>query len=379
MNGFSFQIENDRKIKIIYWADYVSLEDITIESDSCDEIQIWYPQKVDKDIAKEYGEVLSIIEGDEYSFGDRTFSKAINLLQEEEQIFSGFSKTMRYESRRAGERDNLSIEFDYPVIEDKKLNEYVEFYNSFAREKGRAELYLDKVMVLVEKGAFAIATAKSDLGEILVKNAYIVCDDMKMVSHFSSSSLFRSNKEMSQMIGRANGYLHFSAMKMFKKLGYETYDLGGYYAGNTDLERMSISSYKDKFGGVITEYETGFVISFDQIKNIVNNLKIIENKIKTDKVVIYGYSSWGKYLHRILKEKYNIEPFCIIDNKLFSKEDNIESEEILKQFNDYDDYYIIITTLKENYKKICEGECVKPFFNRKRTCCVREKDLDGDN
>lgn len=373
MNGFKFQIEGERKIKIVYWTDYVDLDGIISESNDCDEIQVWYPKKVDRRIAEKYGEIISIIEGDEYSFGDRTFSKSINLEQSEDSIFAGFSKTMRYEVRRSAERDNISISFDIPQKYDDKVSEYVDFYNAFAKDKGRAELYVDKVIALVDSGAFCIATAKDENGEVLVKNAYIMCDEMKVISLFTSSSLFRSNKEISQKIGRANGYIQFAVMKYFKEKGYKRYDMGGYYNGDKDIQRMRISEYKDKFGGELDQYETGFSISFDQVKNVEKNLAEIRNDICKRKIIIYGYSTWGKYIEKRVKEIYSAENILIIDNKLCMTESGIGDESILDECTPIDDYYIIFSTLKENYNKICLGNRVASFYDKGLTCCLREQ------
>ena len=59
------------------------------------------------------------------------------------------------------------------------------------------------------------------------------------------------DKTERSMIGRANRWLHWRDIAAFKEQGYAIYDLGGWYAGSGDYEKLSINKFKEGFGGVI--------------------------------------------------------------------------------------------------------------------------------
>ena len=72
---------------------------------------------------------------------------------------------------------------------------------------------------------------------------------------FYSASLFREldNSAIRNRIGRANRLLHWQDMLHFKAGGISVYDFGGWYAGDSDLERLRINKFKEEFGGQIVK------------------------------------------------------------------------------------------------------------------------------
>ncbi len=46
-------------------------------------------------------------------------------------------------------------------------------------------------------------------------------------------------------------------MLRFREMGFTTYDLGGWYSGQDDLEKLNINRFKEGFGGrVAPQYNT---------------------------------------------------------------------------------------------------------------------------
>lgn len=280
------------RTKWIYWADYISYDDFEAASSDCDYLQIWYPIHVDMKIGEKYKEILSIVEGSEFDFGDEVYSKSIDLEMEEEEILAGFAKTRRYETRRAMERDELEVSFGFPDKGDKEFSDYILFYNAFAEKRDLAPICgekLDKMLALMNGHMFALGKVYDQTGKLLVAHAYLVCEEEKTVALYASSSV-----ELNSLVSRANGYLHYSAMCLFKSKGFRRYDVGGFYQGS-DQQKMNISAFKDSLGGKIEKFVTGFSIRVDQLRNVEKNLIAYGEKIRNKKVIIYGmalYMEW---------------------------------------------------------------------------------------
>lgn len=364
---------NDGKIrtKWIYWADFISYDDFEAAALDCDYLQIWYPRRVDMKIGEKYKEILSIVEGCEFDFGDETLSKSIDLKMEEEQILAGFSKTRRYETRRAMERDGLEVSFCFPDEYDKDLNDYILFYNAFAEQKNLAPIQgekLEKMLALISGHMYAVGRVYDQTGKLLVAHSYLVCEEMKTIALYESSSL-----ELNPFIGRANGYLHYKAMCLFKSKGFKKYDVGGFYQGS-DQQKMNISAFKDSLGGEIEKFVTGFSIRADQLRNVEKNLIAYRENIRNKKVIIYGMASWGKYVTRRIKELYGVNPECMIDNNLYKDDERYYREEVLKEYIPKD-VVLIITTTYENFSMICAGKFVKPYFDEGTAYCIREIEM----
>ena len=365
-------IDNNRRIECIYWHEYVSCEDVESESEEYDEVQFCYPKNGSEHLAEIYP--IELIEGEEHIYGGRIYSKSIDLTQSDDAIFSGFSKTRRYKTRRACERDHLDVEFYYRNIEGNILTDFIQFYNEFANQKKLCFLNESKIKAFVESKQFAIAIVKDEQGKNLVMNSYIFSEDDKIVSLYTSASLFRNNETDKALIGRANGFLHFQAMRFFKESGYTKYDLGGFYMGSSDKDKINISAYKSSLGGILDEYMTGFIIRFDHIRNMLDNIVSLKNFIINKGVIIYGAAVWGKYIIKKLNEIYGIDPVCIIDNRLSYSNSKFKYKEYLENF-DPKNTIIIVTTMRENYERICEDIYTKPWVEKKSVFCIREKIL----
>ena len=164
----------------------------------------------------------------------------ISLKPDLEKILENFTKETQYEIRGA-ERDGIKVRI---CNEDEK---FVEFFNSFARERNLVQTTRDKIDSL--SGNKLITEAQLD-EQTLVLHLYI-CDGKIARLLYSATRI--DAVVAKSVIGRANRFLHYEDIKYFKEHGYETYDLGGYAKDTQDPKLQGINVFKESFGGRIVE------------------------------------------------------------------------------------------------------------------------------
>lgn len=178
-----------------------------------------------------------------YMKAETFYTSVIDLKSDLDSILRAFSSTTRYEVRRALKEGAV-----FGLVEDK--NEFIHFYNEFARGKGLKEL-----RSVSKYGCSLIITSVSVGDEVLCMHAYVIDEELRRVRLLYSASHFRSADQASKkgLIGIANKFLHFEDMRYFKELAYEEYDLGGYALNSEDPVLQSINKFKDGFSGKIQE------------------------------------------------------------------------------------------------------------------------------
>jgi lipid II:glycine glycyltransferase (peptidoglycan interpeptide bridge formation enzyme) len=168
----------------------------------------------------------------------------INLQDELEEIKQNFDKGTAYEIRRAV-KDGITSE----ASEDKDA--FIKFYNTFAEAKGIEGTSVNYNMfeneIIITKAIFE--------GEDLVMHSYIT-DKIRARLYMSCSKYLETeDKTKRALLGRANRYLHFKDIEMFKMNGLKFYDFGGYTKDTENKYLIGINKFKLGFGGkIITEY-----------------------------------------------------------------------------------------------------------------------------
>jgi hypothetical protein len=128
----------------------------------------------------------------------------------------------------------------------------MEFFNLFARSKGRSRVVYSDLDQFFTQGTICTRCASKDT-ECLTMHAYIVSDNTARLHQ--SASLFRNSDdpEYKKMVGRSNRLLHWDDILYFKSLGIKWYDFGGWYGGpettGTYKEQLLINQFKESFGG----------------------------------------------------------------------------------------------------------------------------------
>ena len=176
----------------------------------------------------------------------------IDLTRDPDQLLGDIKRNTRYEVRRAQARDRLTYQC-LTGKDGKALRQFCDYYDTFAIEKAQPKLNREWLSLLAQAGALVLSQVNDANGETLVWHVYHCSRERATL--FYSASLFRKfdSSVVRNKIGRANRYHHWQDMQWFKLDGIATYDLGGWYQGTSDLQRLSINRFKEEFGGQIVK------------------------------------------------------------------------------------------------------------------------------
>lgn len=200
----------------------------------------------------------------------------IDLGQSEDDLLAAMKKDARYAARRAEEKDRPQC-LDPSAADASTLHRFQDFYDRFAAQKGLSSLDPAILGAYAQAGALYLSLATSSAGtespgsgephtigassphsdsaapdNELVWHAYFCRSGRARLLY--SASLFRDRDDSAfrQMIGRVNRLLHVRDILAFRSQGYVTYDLGGWYEGQDDEEKIRINKFKEEFGGRMT-------------------------------------------------------------------------------------------------------------------------------
>lgn len=207
--------------------------------------EVWY----DEPLADHGGVDIALYRQRSTPFAHRRcvpFSSLVsNLTVDGEAILARFSKECRYEIRRADSRDGLQMDI---LVEPKaRLEEFCQFYESFARQKALGPLGRPWLTSACDAGRLVLSAAVQDR-DALVWHAYLVAGKTARLQHSSSHFRDRSRSQRA-LVGRANRWLHWKDMERFKEMGMERYDWGGLFEDESAPERAGINEFKRGFGG----------------------------------------------------------------------------------------------------------------------------------
>jgi hypothetical protein len=166
----------------------------------------------------------------------------IDLTQTAEDILMGFKSNTRNEVRKA-------ICEGYLVEQETNLFFFVEFYNSFAREKGLNEITLNKISKYPNVLIFKCLLN----GTVLSMHASILDKENRIVRLLYSASVRLDYRIDKKSVGLSNRLLHYSEFLTFKNLGYNIYDFGGINEDKNNIQQYNITLFKKGFGGIVKE------------------------------------------------------------------------------------------------------------------------------
>lgn len=178
--------------------------------------------------------------------GEAFHTIAIDLCQDQDQIFGAIDKDTRYEIRRAEKSDQLSIQLLNDPLD--YLKEFCNFYNEFAAAKGLQQIALARLTQMTNAGHFVLSRVDLEQHSLVWHAYYCVAGRARLL--YSASQFRGKESGLRGLIGRANRYLHWRDILEFKMAGYRIYDLGGWNPdGAEDVEKQRINSFKEGFGG----------------------------------------------------------------------------------------------------------------------------------
>ena len=175
-----------------------------------------------------------------------------DLRQSEEELRNGItSKNFKYEIRRC-EKDGVEIRY-YTSTDHKSeavlLEEFKQCYDKMFEDKGKeVSLNLKALRRCILADAMTMSVVYYN-NQPIVFHSYV--QSLDSVRFFHSCSTFREEKELAQLIGRANKRLHWEDWLHFKAIGIQFYDWGGVFAFDSE---DGIDKFKRTFCGKPTDY-----------------------------------------------------------------------------------------------------------------------------
>jgi len=190
---------------------------------------------------------------------DKKHTIILNLTKSEEVLFSEMRKSDRIKIRNAQEKDNICCKIE-ELPNEVMRNRFYEFYDRFAHEKGLSLLDRGRMEQMASKGMLLLSLAHEagvdPLVDPLVFHALLVYKGRTRALYSASVRLEPHNMERHNLVGRANRLLHWDEILWSRTKGLSIYDLGGWYGGADDAQRLGINRFKEGFGGVrVEEYE----------------------------------------------------------------------------------------------------------------------------
>jgi hypothetical protein len=175
---------------------------------------------------------------------------AITLGDDEERLFEQMSKDTRSKVRRAIQKDALGVD-GAPAPAAAEIDAFADFYDRFAAAQSVAPTFRPRLHALAAQGNLVLTTATGEDGEVLVQHAYAAARRRGFMLYSASVLAESADSGVRNLIGRANRYLHWHDIRLFKELGYEVYDFGGLDVNERSPKTAGIARFKRGFGGEV--------------------------------------------------------------------------------------------------------------------------------
>jgi hypothetical protein len=172
----------------------------------------------------------------------------VDLTRDEDALFAELRNNTRNEVRRAEHKDGIVATFSQAPSR-QELIAFGGFYDSFADAKNLPRCNMAKIVAHADHGTLWLTSAANPDGDVVCYHAYIVdsprCRLLYSASHFRASA----DPASRGLIGRANRYLHWRDIVLFKQHRFFVYDFGGLSANEDDPSLKNINDFKRGFGG----------------------------------------------------------------------------------------------------------------------------------
>ena len=207
--------------------------------------EIWF----DEELPSRPGADVLLIRQRSGPIGRQPCSPSLTLVNdlslEADAIMKAFSRTNRYEIRRA----ELNGELQAAFYTDPRahLARFYAFYDEFARQKKLPLAYRRRLDAAANAGQLVLSCA-SRRDQALVWHAYITHGGKGALFHSASHFRTALNGDAAH-IARANRWLHWRDMLNFKQHGLREYDWGGLFENESDPNHAGINRFKREFGG----------------------------------------------------------------------------------------------------------------------------------
>jgi hypothetical protein len=174
----------------------------------------------------------------------------LDLGLDEDALLAQMSKDTRSKVRRAAERDPLQV-WGAPEPSDAEIDEFAAFYDRFADAQSVAPTFRPRLTALAERGNLVLTAAADSDGAVLVRHAYVAARGRAFMLYSGSTLAESEDSGARNLIGRANRYLHWHDIRLFKDRGFDLYDFGGLDIEERSPKTAGIARFKRGFGGEV--------------------------------------------------------------------------------------------------------------------------------
>lgn len=216
---------------------------------------VWFIDDIDKIINTSNADIIFFhkikIDRNRSAIMKKQDSLITDLTNPLPEIFQDFSKNYRYQINKANRENIECCVYDSKDIKNSMriLDEFKGQYEEFVQLKGIKNTYNQSAMGrYIENGNVILTKAYKD-GIDYAQHIYV--SDQKRSCLLYSVSNFRTNKLDTNLIGRANKYLHWFDIQYFSNKGFEVFDWGGISSLSNP---NGIDNFKIKFGGKECSY-----------------------------------------------------------------------------------------------------------------------------
>jgi hypothetical protein len=188
-------------------------------------------------------------------------SLLIDLAPDETALWQNVRKGCRYEIGRAEHTDGV-VYRRVETSDEATLERFRQFYDRFAQKKGLPAVRPNWLAAGLASGAVELSYATDAEGHDLVWHSYYRAPDRVRLLHSASALAAHGDTGLSNLLGRANRYLHWRDIINYKSEGIAIYDMGGWYAGSDDQLKVGINTFKEQFGGrIVHEYNCDVLLT----------------------------------------------------------------------------------------------------------------------
>jgi len=174
----------------------------------------------------------------------------IDLAGDEDRLLEQMSKDTRYQVRRAMQKDPLRVAGTVQPS-SAMVDEFSDFYDRFASAQSVSPAFRPRLHALANRGNLVLTTATDEDGAVLVQHAYVAARARSYMLYSASVLAQSSDSSVRNLIGRANRYLHWHDIRLFRDRGYDLYDFGGLDVTGRSEKTARIAKFKRGFGGEV--------------------------------------------------------------------------------------------------------------------------------
>lgn len=172
----------------------------------------------------------------------------LDLGDDEDALLAQMHKETRSKIRRAADRDLVEVAGAARPTE-AEVDAFADFYDRFAALQSVAPVFRPRLYALAARGSLVLTTAADADGEALVRHAYVAVGGRGYMLYSGSVLAESGDSATRNLVGRANRYLHWHDIRLFKERGFDLYDFGGLDVDERTPKTAGIARFKRGFGG----------------------------------------------------------------------------------------------------------------------------------